>query len=108
MVRRRQQKKSKKSAFKLILLLVTVICIGILARQEYQIYQIRQEKEATQQRVEQMEKKNSALETEKQNLQNPGYIEKLAREEYNMVKKNEIPVFIVENEKDKDKPQENK
>lgn len=46
-----------------------------------------------------MEKNNSALETEKKNLQDPAYIEKLAREEYNMVKKNEIPVFIVENEK---------
>lgn len=108
MVRRRQQKKSKKSVFKLILLLVTVICIGILARQEYQIYQIRQEKEATRQRLEQIEKNNSELETEKQNLHNPGYIEKLAREECNMVKQNEIPVFIVENEKDKDKQQDNK
>ncbi len=107
MVRRRQQ-KSKKRVFKLILLLVTVICIGILARQEYQIYQIRQEKEATRQRLEQIEQNNSALETEKQNLHDPAYIEKLAREEYNMVKQNEIPVFIVDNAKEKDKEKENK
>ncbi len=105
MVRRRPQ-KSKKRVFKLVLLLVTAICICILARQEYQIYQIRQEKEATRQRLEQMEKNNSALEAEKQNLHNPAYIEKLAREEYNMVKKNEIPVFIVDNEKDSE--QQNK
>ena len=98
MVRRRPQKR-KNRVFRLVLLLVTAICICILARQEYQIYQIRQEKEATRQRLEQMEKNNSALETEKKNLQDPAYIEKLAREEYNMVKKNEIPVFIVENEK---------
>lgn len=107
-MQRRRRRKSKNRVFKFVFILVTVICIGILARQEYQIYQINQEKEATQQRLEQMKKENSALEQEKQRLYDPAYIEKLAREEYNMVKKNEIPVFIVDNDKEKEQQKSEK
>lgn len=107
-MQRRRRRKSKNRVFKFIFILVTVICIGILTRQEYQIYQINQEKETTQQRLEQMKKENSALEQEKQHLYDPAYIEKLAREEYNMVKKNEIPVFIVDNDKEKEQQKSEK
>ena len=43
---------------------------------------------------------NSEVTQMKQNLDNLNYIEKLAREEHNMVRKGEIPLFIIE---DKDK-----
>ena len=40
------------------------------------------------------------LEAERKRLYDPKYIEKLAREDHNYVKKDEVPIFIV---KDKEK-----
>ena len=39
------------------------------------------------------------LEAERRRLDDPRYIEKLAREDYNMVGKNEVPLFIVDEQK---------
>ena len=64
------------------------------------IYQIKKETQATQQRVEELQKAKADLEAERKRLDDPKYIEKLAREDHNMVGKNEVPLFIV---KDKDK-----
>ncbi len=57
--------------------------------------------------MEELRKQKAALEEEKKNLGDIKYVEKIAREEHNMVGKNEIPIFIVE-EKQDDKKQENK
>lgn len=68
-------------------------------KQEYEIYQIRQAQAAAEQRIEALRKEQQALEEEKKRLDDPRYIEKLARENYNMVGKNEVPLFIVEDKK---------
>ena len=44
-------------------------------------------------------KKKAELEDERKRLDDPRYIEKLAREDYNMVGKNEVPLFIVDEQK---------
>lgn len=85
--------------FKWILVILVVIFLGILGRQEYKIYQINKEAEATRQRVEQLQKVQADLEAERKRLYDPKYIEKIAREDHNYVKKDEVPIFIV---KDKD------
>ena len=46
---------------------------------------------------EKLKKENAALAEEKQNLGDLKYIEKVARDEHNMVGKNEIPLFMVKN-----------
>ena len=86
--------------FRRVLIILSIIFIAILGRQEYKIYQIQKEAEATQKRVEELQKAQADLEAERKRLYDPKYIEKLAREDHNYVKKDEVPIFIV---KDKEK-----
>ncbi len=96
----RRRRKRKSSAFKLFMLLVLIVCAAVIGRQEYSIYQIRQEKAATQLRIDALKRQKAELEQERKRLDDPRYIEKLARENYNMVAKDEVPLFIVEEQKD--------
>ena len=95
-----QRKKRGAHDFLWVLVLLIVFFLAVLGRQEYKIYQIKKETLATQQRVEELQKAKADLEAERKRLDDPKYIEKLAREDHNMVGKNEVPLFIV---KDKDK-----
>jgi cell division protein FtsL len=78
---------------------VVLICLGIIAQQEYKIYQLKQEKAATEARIDALTEKHANLEAERKKLDDPKYLEKLAREDYNMVGKNEVPLFIVDEKK---------
>ena len=101
MTTRDNEKKSRVSKdFRIVLTILVVIFLGILGRQEYKIYQIQKEAEATQKRVDELQKVQADLEAERKRLYDPKYIEKLAREDHNYVKKDEGPIFIV---KDKEK-----
>ncbi len=98
---RDNEKKSRIARdFRRVLIVLVIIFVAILGRQEYKIYQIQKEAEATQKRVEELQKAQADLEAERKRLYDPKYIEKLAREDHNYVKKDEVPIFIV---KDKDK-----
>ena len=99
------KKKRGAQDFVWMLAILGVIFAVILGRQEYKIYQINKEAEATRLRVEQLQRVQADLEAERKRLYDPKYIEKLAREDHNYVKKDEVPIFIV---KDKDKTQEEK
>ena len=79
--------------------------LGRIGRQEYKIYQINKEMSATQQRVDELKKVQAELEAERKRLDDLKYIEKLAREDHNMVGKNEVPLFIVD-EQEKQQKQE--
>ena len=78
---------------------MVLICLGIIAQQEYKIYQLKQEKAATEARIDALTEKHANLEAERKKLDDPKYLEKLAREDYNMVGKNEVPLFIVDEKK---------
>ena len=95
------QKRKRRSHnwFAYILGIVVLICLGIIAQQEYKIYQLKQEKAATEARIEALNEKQAKLEAERKKLDDPKYLEKLAREDYNMVGKNEVPLFIVDEKK---------
>ena len=95
----RRRKRKKSSAFKLCCGLLILSCLGIIGMKEYDIYQIRQEQTATEQRIAVLKKQKAELEAERKRLDDPRYIEKLAREDYNMVGKNEVPLFIVDEKK---------
>ncbi|MBQ7417285.1 MAG: septum formation initiator family protein [Acidaminococcaceae bacterium] len=88
--------------FRRVLIVLVIIFIAILGRQEYKIHQIQKDTEATQKRVEELQKVQADLEAERKRLYDPKYIEKLAREDHNYVKKDEVPIFIV---KDKETQQ---
>ena len=89
-------KKRSRHDFLWICLFILAICGFIIARQEYKIYQVNKELEATTQRVENLKKDKAELEAEKKRLDDLKYIEKLAREDHNMVGKDEVPLFIVD------------
>ena len=94
-----KRKKRGNKVFTYIFGIVVLICLGIVVQQEYKIYQLKQEKAATEARIEALNEKQAKLEAERKNLDDPKYLEKLAREDYNMVGKNEVPLFIVDEKK---------
>ena len=94
-----KRKKRGHNWFAYILGTVVLICLGIIAQQEYKIYQLKQEKAATEARIDALTEKHANLEAERKKLDDPKYLEKLAREDYNMVGKNEVPLFIVDEKK---------
>ena len=95
-----QRKKKRSNKFFTYLFAVVVLsCLVIVAQQEYKIYQLKQEKAATEERINALNEKKANLEAERKKLDDPKYLEKLAREDYNMVGKNEVPLFIVDEKK---------
>ena len=89
-----KRKKRGHNWFAYILGIVVLICLGIIAQQEYKIYQLKQEKAATEARIDALTEKHANLEAERKKLDDPKYLEKLAREDYNMVGKNEVPLYL--------------
>ena len=76
-----REKKSRVARdFRRVLIVLVIIFVAILGRQEYKIHQ---------------QKVQADLEAERKRLSDPKYIEKLAREDHNYVKKDEVPIFIV-------------
>ena len=94
MIRRRVRHKAR--GFKLFMLVLIAACLCIIGKQEYSIYLIKEEQTATEQRIAVLKQQKAELEAERKRLDDPRYIEKLAREDYNMVGKNEVPLFIVD------------
>ena len=94
-----KRKKRGNKVFTYIFGIVVLICLGIVVQQEYKIYPLKQEKAATEARIEALNEKQAKLEAERKKLDDPKYLEKLAREDYNMVGKNEVPLFIVDEKK---------
>ena len=86
MIRRRRRKSNK---FKCFLLFLIALCLVWTGRQEYEIQKIHQRQTEVSQRIEVLKQQKAR------------YIEKLAREDYNMVGKDEVPLFIVDEQKDK-------
>ena len=101
----RSKKRRSSNDFLWVLIILLIVCLGVLGRQEYKIYQINKEMSATQQRVDELKKVQADLEAELKRLDDLKYIEKLAREDHNMVGKNEVPLFIVD-EQEKQQKQE--
>lgn len=88
---------------KCVILCFAIFCFAAVGRQIYHWYKLQMETSATQARIEVLKKERAKLEMEQKQLHTPGYVEKIAREEYNMVGKNEMPVFIVGEEKELEK-----
>lgn len=103
-----QKGKRSYKKFKIILLAVVVLFLVRVAQQTYTLYRVRQETIKSQETVKKLEEQKKALEKEKQNLGDLNYVEKLAREEHNMVRKGEIPLFILEDKKTEDAKQDTK
>jgi len=79
-----------------------ILCVGMISRQAYWYLSLQNELTQTSSRVEILRQKKQKLQAEKDALGKLEQVERVARDQYNMVKPNEIPVFIVE-EESKDK-----
>ena len=68
-----KRKKRGHNWFAYILGIVVLICLGIVAQQEYKIYQLKQEKAATEARIDALTEKHANLEAERKKLDDPKY-----------------------------------
>ncbi len=96
-----KRRKFRNGKFTVIFLLLALVCLFIIGKQELEIHRIRQEEAATRERIEELGRKKAALEKERKMLDDPRYIEKLARDGYNMVGKDEVPLFVIDPEHEK-------
>lgn len=100
--KRKRLKSAKELAFRglgLIIALIVVISLYQLGKQAYDLYLVRKEAVKSSEKIKTIEKDNERLEEERSNLHDPKYVEKVARDEHNMVGKNEVPLFIVDEKK---------
>ena len=87
----KRSKKRRKRVWILgcLLLLTLVLILSMGKRGFIQQIRIKREKDRLQKEIEILEEQKTVLEVEKEKLDDPEYIEKIAREEYGMAKENE-------------------
>lgn len=85
----------KISWFSVLLLLLTLFFSGRVIAQEYRLYQVRAETKVVSRHIEELQQQQVALQQEKQQLNDPVYLEQLAREKLNLVRPGEVPCVVV-------------
>ncbi|MBD7910973.1 MULTISPECIES: septum formation initiator family protein [Clostridium] len=86
--------KRKLTIKNLIILVLSIILIVGFVRQEQTMVRIEKDKQAKQEQLQELQKKNERLKEESDKAQSDEYIEQLARERLNMIKKGETSVEI--------------
>lgn len=89
-------KRKKNTFFRCIFIILFLFFVFEVVKQEIKIYEINNEIAATHHKIAELSNKYQILQEEHNNIDNPEYIEKIAREEYNMVRKMEVPVLVKE------------
>ncbi len=87
--------RRKISWFSVLLLLLTLFFSGRVIAQEYRLYQVRAETKIVSRHIEALQQEQAALQQEKQQLNDPVYLEQLAREKLNLVRPGEVPCVVV-------------
>lgn len=85
-----QQRRKRFSLFRLFCLLLVGYCLYLCVQQQLQLNAIRNEREATQAKLQQLQQSNADLKEEVDLLQQPKYVEKLAREQLGLTKPGEV------------------
>ncbi|MCR5756882.1 MAG: cell division protein FtsL [Selenomonas sp.] len=80
--------------FALLMLAIIVYFSSILISQQVYLSQAADDYAAAQARLEAAEKENAALKEEARQLNELGYIEKIAREELGMTRAGELPYSV--------------
>lgn len=88
--------------FSKCIVLFFVLLIGylgcLIVRQEMYLSEINQQTIASQKQLDDAMEQNKNLKTEKENLQKPEYIERVARDDLGMTKPGEVPYISSENQ----------
>lgn len=88
---RARRERREINWFALIMLAIIVYFASILISQQVYLSQASDEYAAAKARLEAAEKENAALKEEARQLNELGYIEKIAREELGMTRAGELP-----------------
>ena len=80
----------------MIVIATLCFCLYVLGSQQSGINDYRENEADIEQRIDKLKEEEDRLKKEKELLNDPAYLEKLAREEYDMVGKDELPIVIVE------------
>ena len=88
--------------FSKCVILCFLILIGYLScliiNQEMYLSEINQQTNSAQKQLDDAKEQNKNLKIEKENLQKPEYIERVARDELGMTKPGEVPYISSENQ----------
>ena len=95
----RKRKRRDQKFLTYVVIFFAAVCVAAVIRQVWRWYDLRLETVATQERISQLEKQREQLLEEQKRLGTKEYVEKVARDEYNMVGKDEVPIFIVDDKK---------
>jgi cell division protein FtsL len=87
-------KRKKISLFRCVFAIMLCFFTAQIIKQEINIHRLNNEIEATRGKIAALTRQHEKLEEEQRSVNDPQYIEKVAREQYNMVKKEEMPVFV--------------
>lgn len=85
----------KISWFSVLLLLLTIFFSVRVIAQEYRLYQVQSETKIVSRHIEELQQQQAALQQEKQQLNDPVYLEQVAREKLNLVRPGEVPCVVV-------------
>lgn len=85
-----KQSRKRFSWFRLICLLLVGYAAYLSIQQQLELNAIRKEKEAAQAQLLQLQQNNADLKEEAELLQQPKYVEKLAREQLGLTKPGEV------------------
>ncbi len=99
MKRRANHSKRRVGVLFLLLFLTLLLVLSTGKRGFIQHYRIRQERKRLQQELESLQEEKKKLEEEKDKLNDPEQIEKIAREQYGMAKKDENVYRVVPKER---------
>ncbi|MGI6091976.1 MAG: septum formation initiator family protein [Veillonellaceae bacterium] len=86
-----RRRKVRIKWFRLAAIFIFGYFIYLFVGQQNQLSAIESENKAARQRLEQAVQENASLIEERNKLNTPAYIEKLAREELGLVKPGEVP-----------------
>jgi cell division protein FtsL len=85
------RRKFRVRWFRLVVILILGYCAYVFIGQQIELRAVNHEAEATRARLEQLKQLNKSLTEEKERLNTPAYVEKLARDDLGLVKPGEVP-----------------
>lgn len=94
--------KGKKRGFNWFLPVVIIVLLyfsSVLISQQFHLNQVNRDQASADARLQEAQKLNDALRKERDQLQDPEYIERVAREELGMTRPGEIPYSMVKKDR---------
>ena len=76
---------------RVLILLAAAYFVFLAVDQQFELYTIQRETLSLRDRINELEQTNKALADEKNKLNSPAYVEKIAREQRGLVKPGEVP-----------------